>query len=39
LNAGAGDLYGRAIVKATKRSGPTVYGILDRLKGIGWITG
>lgn len=26
-------------MKATKRSGPTVYGVLDRLEGIGWISG
>lgn len=33
------DLHGWAIMKATKRSGPTVYGVLDRLEDIGWITG
>lgn len=26
-------------MKATKRSGPTVYGVLDRLEDIGWISG
>lgn len=35
----AGDLHGWAIMKATKRSGPTVYGVLDRLEDIGWISG
>ena len=35
----ANDLHGWAIMKATKRSGPTVYGVLDRLEDIGWITG
>jgi PadR family transcriptional regulator PadR len=33
------DLHGWAIMKATKRSGPTVYGVLDRLEDMGWITG
>lgn len=36
---GGEDLHGWAIMKATKRSGPTVYGILDRLEDMGWITG
>ena len=35
----ADDLHGWAIMKATKRSGPTVYGVLDRLEDIGWISG
>jgi PadR family transcriptional regulator len=33
------DLHGWAIMKATKRSGPTVYGVLDRLEDAGWING
>jgi len=33
------DLHGWAIMKATKRSGPTVYGVLDRLEDMRWITG
>jgi DNA-binding PadR family transcriptional regulator len=33
------DLHGWAIMKATKRSGPTVYGILDCLEDAGWIIG
>jgi len=33
------QLHGWAIMKATKRSGPTVYGVLDRLEDAGWITG
>jgi PadR family transcriptional regulator PadR len=33
------ELYGWAILKATKRSGPTIYGVLDRLEDAGWITG
>jgi PadR family transcriptional regulator, regulatory protein PadR len=33
------ELHGWAIVKAAKRSGPTVYGVLDRLEDAGWITG
>lgn len=36
---GDGDLHGWVIMKAAKRSGPTVYGILDRLEDMGWITG
>jgi DNA-binding PadR family transcriptional regulator len=35
----ASDLHGWAIMKATKRSGPTVYGVLDRLEDTGWISG
>jgi len=38
LDAGA-ELHGWAIMKATARSGPTVYGILDRLEDAGWIAG
>ena len=33
------DLHGWAILKATKRAGPTVYGVLDRLEDAGWVTG
>jgi DNA-binding PadR family transcriptional regulator len=33
------DLHGWAIMRATKRSGPTVYGVLDRLEDSGWISG
>ena len=33
------DLHGWAIMKATKRSGPTVYGVLDRLEDMRWFTG
>ena len=33
------DLHGWAIMKATKRSGPTVYGVLDRLEEANWISG
>jgi hypothetical protein len=33
------QLHGWAIVKATKRSGPTVYGVLDRLEDLGWVVG
>jgi len=29
--------HGWAIMKATRRSGPTVYGVLDRLEQGGWI--
>jgi DNA-binding PadR family transcriptional regulator len=33
------ELHGWAITKAVKRSGPTVYGVLDRLEDAAWITG
>jgi PadR family transcriptional regulator len=33
------ELHGWAIVKASKRAGPTVYGVLDRLEDAGWVTG
>jgi PadR family transcriptional regulator PadR len=33
------ELHGWAILKATKRAGPTVYGVLDRLEDAEWITG
>lgn len=33
------ELHGWAIMKATARSGPTVYGVLDRLEDAQWITG
>ncbi|KAA9375201.1 PadR family transcriptional regulator [Microbispora cellulosiformans] len=33
------ELHGWAIIKATGRSGPTVYGVLDRLEDAGWIEG
>lgn len=33
------DLHGWAIIKATGRTGPTVYGVLDRLEEMGWIRG
>ena len=41
LEAGSctGELHGWAIMKATKRSGPTTYGVLDKLEDMGWITG
>jgi PadR family transcriptional regulator, regulatory protein PadR len=32
------DLHGWQIMKDTKRTGPTVYGVLDRLEDLGWIT-
>lgn len=32
------DLYGWQIMKDTKRSGPTVYDVLERLEGLQWIT-
>lgn len=33
------ELHGWLIMRDTKRSGPTVYGVLDRLEDMGWITG
>ena len=32
------DLHGWQIMKDTKRTGPTVYGVLDRLEDLQWIT-
>jgi DNA-binding PadR family transcriptional regulator len=33
------ELHGWAIAKAVKRSGPTVYGVIDRLQDAGWVAG
>ncbi len=33
------ELHGWAIMRAVCRSGPTVYGVLDRLEDAGWIVG
>ncbi|MBE3201789.1 MULTISPECIES: PadR family transcriptional regulator [Parafrankia] len=33
------ELHGWVISRSTGRSGPTVYGILDRLEDLGWVTG
>ncbi|MGH3933384.1 MAG: hypothetical protein ACRDS1_00125, partial [Pseudonocardiaceae bacterium] len=33
------ELHGWAIMRQTKRSGPTVYGVLERLEDRGWIVG
>ena len=33
------DPHGWTIMKAVHRSGPTVYGVLERLEEWGWITG
>lgn len=33
------ELHGWAIMKATRWSGPTVYGVIDRLEDAEWITG
>jgi PadR family transcriptional regulator PadR len=33
------ELHGWVIMKAAARSGPTVYGVLDRLEDAEWITG
>jgi DNA-binding PadR family transcriptional regulator len=33
------ELHGWAIMKAVARSGPTVYGVIDRLEDAGWING
>lgn len=39
LLSGTDEFHGWAIMKATKRSGPTVYGVLDRLEDMGWVSG
>ncbi|MFC3738866.1 PadR family transcriptional regulator [Paractinoplanes deccanensis] len=31
------DVHGWALAKATQRSGPTIYGVLDRLEDAGWV--
>ncbi|MET8121381.1 PadR family transcriptional regulator [Micromonospora sp. NPDC005291] len=33
------EVHGWTIMKQAKRSGPTVYGVLDRLEGAEWISG
>ena len=39
LDRATGDLHGWAIIKASRRGGPTVYKILERLTEMGWVTG
>ena len=38
LASGKEEVHGWAIMKAVQRSGPTVYGVLDRLEDAKWIT-
>lgn len=33
------ELHGWAIAKMTNRSGPTIYGVIDRLEDAGWLSG
>ncbi|HCT77515.1 MAG TPA: PadR family transcriptional regulator [Micromonosporaceae bacterium] len=33
------EIHGWAVTKAIGRSGPTVYGVLDRLEDMSWISG
>jgi PadR family transcriptional regulator, regulatory protein PadR len=33
------QLHGYAIMRVTRRSGPTIYGVLDRLEDAKWVTG
>lgn len=33
------ELHGWGIMKSVRRSGPTVYGVLDRLEDAGWVEG
>jgi DNA-binding PadR family transcriptional regulator len=33
------EVHGWALMKAVGRSGPTVYGVLDRLEDMRWVTG
>src|ERR1022692_4111478 len=37
-DAQGNDVHGWQIMKDTKRTGPTVYGVLDRLEDLRWIT-
>jgi PadR family transcriptional regulator, regulatory protein PadR len=39
FDSGTDKVHGWAIMHAVKRSGPTVYGVLDRLEDAEWITG
>jgi PadR family transcriptional regulator PadR len=39
LSGGDDGVHGWAIMAATRRSGPTVYGVLDRLEDMRWIEG
>ncbi|WP_426504939.1 PadR family transcriptional regulator [Dactylosporangium sp. McL0621] len=36
---GQEELHGWAIMKSARRSGPTTYGVLDRLEEARWVTG
>ncbi|MFF5082538.1 PadR family transcriptional regulator [Actinoplanes sp. NPDC000266] len=38
IAAGGAELHGWAIIKASHRGGPTVYKILERLDGMGWVS-
>lgn len=38
LAAGGEELHGWAIIKISRRGGPTVYKILERLDSMGWLT-
>jgi PadR family transcriptional regulator PadR len=38
LDAGGDELHGWAIIKSSKRGGPTVYKILERLDEMAWVT-
>jgi len=38
LREGDDELHGWAVMKAARRTGPTVYGVLDRLQDADWIT-
>ncbi|GAA3832627.1 hypothetical protein GCM10022226_62380 [Sphaerisporangium flaviroseum] len=33
------ELHGWIIAKTTKRSGPTIYGVIDRIEDAGWVSG
>ncbi len=38
LDVGGAELHGWALIDKTKRSGPTIYKILERMSEMGWIT-
>jgi DNA-binding PadR family transcriptional regulator len=38
LRQGQDELHGWAIMKSARRSGPTTYGVLDRLEEAKWVT-
>lgn len=38
-HAAGEEVHGWAVMKAVEQSGPTVYGVLDRLEDMSWVLG